>query len=193
MDANDVAESYFNELVNRSMIQPVMADFSHEVSSCRIHDMMLDLIRSKSAEENFITVIDTPQAVTAMHKNIRRISIQHENAEHGVRLATINGPLSQVRSIAVFRCVCQASFMEFMYIRVLILKHLDTEELNLTGMCGLLYMKIVLVSRCKNLELPSQIAQLRQLKTINISGERFAPVQQKVPRGTKLFLTIRSS
>uniref|UniRef100_A0A0E0MKI0 Uncharacterized protein n=1 Tax=Oryza punctata TaxID=4537 RepID=A0A0E0MKI0_ORYPU len=49
-----------------------------------------------------------------------------------MRLATINGSLTQVRSIVVFRSVCQASFTEFKYIRVLILKHLDTEDLSLT-------------------------------------------------------------
>jgi hypothetical protein len=43
-DMEDVAESYFNELVNRSIIQPVDTNPSDEVLSCRLHDMMLDFI-----------------------------------------------------------------------------------------------------------------------------------------------------
>lgn len=63
LDSEDVAQSYFNELINRSMIQPVQVDYNDEVLSCRVHDIMLDFIRSKSAEENFIVVLDHPQVV----------------------------------------------------------------------------------------------------------------------------------
>lgn len=57
-DPEDVAEGYFNELVNRSIIQPVDTNYNDEVLSFRIHDMMLDLIIRKCREENFITAID---------------------------------------------------------------------------------------------------------------------------------------
>ncbi|CAO1939291.1 unnamed protein product, partial [Urochloa humidicola] len=52
-----IGEGYFNELVNRSMIQLVeeFTAYEEEVWGCRVHDMVLDLIRSISSEENFIT------------------------------------------------------------------------------------------------------------------------------------------
>jgi disease resistance protein RPM1 len=43
-DAGKVAGSYFSELVNRSMIQPTYTGYNGEVSRCKVHDMILDLI-----------------------------------------------------------------------------------------------------------------------------------------------------
>ena len=57
LDLEEVAEGYFNELINRCMIQPVVdriGEILGEVMSSRVHDLMLDLILSKSTEENFI-------------------------------------------------------------------------------------------------------------------------------------------
>ncbi|KAM0855983.1 hypothetical protein ACQ4PT_049413 [Festuca glaucescens] len=62
-DPENVAEGYFNELINRSIIQPVDTDHNNEVLSCRLHDMMLDLIIHKCREENFITATDDIQAM----------------------------------------------------------------------------------------------------------------------------------
>ena len=45
---DDVALSYFNELINRSLIQPEKTHYG-EVLACRVHDIMLDLILSKCA------------------------------------------------------------------------------------------------------------------------------------------------
>ncbi|CAL4911248.1 unnamed protein product [Urochloa decumbens] len=80
LDVEDVAENYFNELINTSIIQPVDTNYTGEVLSCRIHDLMLDLIRVKCAEENFIHVVDGSQAVTGLHKKTRRVSLQYHGA-----------------------------------------------------------------------------------------------------------------
>ncbi|XP_073358286.1 disease resistance protein RGA5-like [Aegilops tauschii subsp. strangulata] len=50
----DVGISYFNELVNRSLIQPVIDRLGRVCY--KVHDMMLDLILSKCAEDNFNSV-----------------------------------------------------------------------------------------------------------------------------------------
>jgi len=59
LDLEEAADNCFNELINRSMIQPCFNDDdSGEVWACQVHDLMLDLIISKCKEENFITIID---------------------------------------------------------------------------------------------------------------------------------------
>nr|ACS49599.1 NBARC-like protein [Oryza alta] len=54
-DLEDVGKSYFNELINRGLIQP-MENYYGEVTGCRVHDMMLDLILSRCKEDNFTNV-----------------------------------------------------------------------------------------------------------------------------------------
>uniref|UniRef100_M8B726 Disease resistance protein RPM1 n=1 Tax=Aegilops tauschii TaxID=37682 RepID=M8B726_AEGTA len=82
-DPEDVAEGYFNELVNRSIVQPVDTNSSEEVLSCRIHDMMLDLIIHKCREENFITTIDDLHDMAGLHDRVRRLSLNLDGVIDG--------------------------------------------------------------------------------------------------------------
>uniref|UniRef100_A0A0E0ICA7 Uncharacterized protein n=1 Tax=Oryza nivara TaxID=4536 RepID=A0A0E0ICA7_ORYNI len=174
LDSEDVAQSYFNELINRSMIQPVQVDYNDEVLSCRVHDIMLDFIRSKSAEENFIVVLDHPQVVG--HTKRSTESVQYDaDEEHGIISTTILGSLSQVRSIAVFRSSFRPSLLELKHLRVLHLELPMREVMDLTGICGLSllrYLKIRGYYAC--FKLGMKIRQLLHLETFDL-GESFVP------------------
>jgi hypothetical protein len=52
----EIGEIYFNELVNRNMIQPIY-DGDGTIYACGVHDMVLDLILPLSREDNFVTVL----------------------------------------------------------------------------------------------------------------------------------------
>jgi hypothetical protein len=54
----DLGESYFSELVNRSIIQPSYQGYSVMIEHCRVHDMVHDLICSLANKENFVTVLN---------------------------------------------------------------------------------------------------------------------------------------
>ncbi|KAF7092700.1 hypothetical protein CFC21_095158 [Triticum aestivum] len=49
---------YFDALVDRRFIQPLYINYNNKVLSCTVHDVVRDLIAKKSAEENFIVVVD---------------------------------------------------------------------------------------------------------------------------------------
>uniref|UniRef100_A0ACD5WL58 Uncharacterized protein n=1 Tax=Avena sativa TaxID=4498 RepID=A0ACD5WL58_AVESA len=180
LDAEDVAISYFNELINRSMIQPVGTDHNGEVLSCRVHDIMLDVIRSKIEEDNFISLLNDPEVVLGMHKNIRRASLQCSGEECVVTSAMVNGSLSKVRSVYVFGGFSCQSLMLLKYVRVLHLEIGRNDVVDLTGISRLFllfllrYLKVV---GGKRVELPSRIGKLQQLETLELRNS----VASKLP------------
>jgi len=51
----EVADSYFMELIDRSMILPAKGLFSRKgISSCKLHDLMREISISKAIEENLV-------------------------------------------------------------------------------------------------------------------------------------------
>jgi disease resistance protein RPM1 len=168
LDAEDVAESYFNELINMSMIQPANTDYNDEVLSCKVHDIMLDLIRFKSAEENFFDVIDDPQATMISHKKIRRASIHYSGAGHDVILTTTNGSACQARSVVAFTRALLPSFHEFKYVRVLFLefKEARLHKMDLISICALFLLRYLKIVTDGDLELPIQFWGLQYLDTL---------------------------
>jgi hypothetical protein len=52
-----LGESCFNELINRSLIQPEKSSHEDTIYACRVHDLVLDMILSLSKEETFVTTV----------------------------------------------------------------------------------------------------------------------------------------
>ncbi|EEE56751.1 hypothetical protein OsJ_06284 [Oryza sativa Japonica Group] len=95
----ELGESYFNDLVNRNMIQPIYDMYTDMVSECRVHDMVLDLICSLSSEENFVTILNGRDQGSLSY-TIRRLSLQNGNEDHAMTSATRS--LQQARTALVF-------------------------------------------------------------------------------------------
>ncbi|TVU48847.1 hypothetical protein EJB05_00126, partial [Eragrostis curvula] len=171
----DVAKSFFNELVNRSMIQPTNVQYNGEVMSCRVHDIMLDLILQKSREENFITVIDRVKDISAQHKKIRRLSLQLDGV---IEDNTIAGSvqLSQIRTLAIFGIYsCLPPFLLVKHLRVLNIEISKRSQpsalLDLTGICHLLQLRYLkIIANSHHVVLPTKIGSLQQLETFQVSS-----------------------
>jgi hypothetical protein len=172
----EVGESYFNELINRSMVEPVGIDFEGRAQACRVHDMMLDFILSLSKEENFITIIDDSEHRTSwQHKNdnkIRRLAIQ--NTCRMAEEATASS-MSQVRSFTLFRPGVNSmpSLSLFQVLRVLDLEGCDLSKfsnLNLRHVGKLSHLRYLGLRRTYIAELPTEIGNLKVLQTLDIRG-----------------------
>jgi hypothetical protein len=176
IDPQDIAKIYFNELINRSMIQPVDTDYNGVVMSCRVHDMMLDLILHKSREENFVTIMDDMQDMTGHQDKIRRISLNLDDATNDTAdTAARSVQLSQIRTLARFGTSSQLlSFKLFKHLRVLgieISGYPYPSSLDFTGIRYLFQLRFLkIVANSYQVVLPSKIGDLQQLETFDIAG-----------------------
>ncbi|XBI76752.1 hypothetical protein VPH35_069949 [Triticum aestivum] len=92
---HDVGISYFTELINRSMIQPSKVSIEGDIKSCRIHDIMRDVMASIAREENFVYLVGD-DVTSAVEGNFRHV------AYHGSKCQDIGIDWSHVRSITMF-------------------------------------------------------------------------------------------
>ncbi|VAI55265.1 unnamed protein product [Triticum turgidum subsp. durum] len=170
LDLEDIAKSSFNELINRSMIQPARTIYG-EVFSCRVHDMILDLILSKCAEENFMHTAHSYGEMEKMHSckyKVRRLSLNLSaaGATPGSTLAT---SLSQVRSFAQFGESIYAPPVEyFKHIQVLVCEVPGEWTSKLGAICHLFQLRYLKVS-AHSVELPAEIRGLVHLKTLEMN------------------------
>ncbi|XBI77634.1 hypothetical protein VPH35_070702 [Triticum aestivum] len=174
LDAQDVAEKYFKELISMCMIQPGrIDDYNNEVLSCRVHDIILDLLRSKSSKENFVHVIDGSKDTSG---EIHRVSVQYIDKDDARILEIINkASLSHVRSVLLCRGSLVPHFMYFKYIRVLRLEDQGLGgDIDLTGISSLFLLRYLKFANLDgsnyHLKLPNQIGDLQQLETIDLAG-----------------------
>ena len=177
-DPEAVAEGYFNELVNRSIVQPVDTDHNDEVLSCKVHDMMLDLIMHKCREENFITAVDDLQALIGLQGNVRRLSLCLDGVIDGTTLGTTQ--LSQVRALARFGISTYTPpLSEFKHLRILTLEFpTRLVTLDLTGMCHLFLLRYLkVVAAYGEIVLPRKIQRLEQLETLELRTYEYSVVQ----------------
>jgi len=93
-------KGYLHDLINRSMIQEDESEydtlFYFPTFGCRVHDMVLDLIRSLSREENFVTISDNRKG-TLSGNNGRRLALHDTTMEYTHKDNHMDIP--QVRSI----------------------------------------------------------------------------------------------
>ncbi|EAZ08771.1 hypothetical protein OsI_31034 [Oryza sativa Indica Group] len=160
----ELADSYFNELINRSLIQP-SGYVSGMLHSCRVHDMIHDLIRSLSSKENFVTVLDGILQQTSPASKVRRLSLQNNKLENST--AQTNLKMSQVRSLSIFSSSGVSllpSLSSFQVLRVLDLENCYLTEgchLDLRHVCNLFHLRYLRLYECNfDRELLKEIEKL---------------------------------
>ncbi|XP_037447674.1 disease resistance protein RGA5-like [Triticum dicoccoides] len=185
----EVAESYFYELINKNLVQPVGIGYDGMVRACRVHDMMLELIISKSIEENFITVVNGSQTVWGNSQcSIRRLSIQDIDQELAYELARKD--LSHVRSLIITASGCikhLPSLTKFEALRVLDFEDcLGVAQYDMDGMENLFQLKYLSFRRTDIQELPSGIVMLHDLETLDLRDTEIRDWPARIVQLTKL-------
>lgn len=177
----EIGESYFSELINRSLIQPMSGDYyfwlgDGKVHACKVHDMVLELINQLSVEEDFVTTYlsDGQQACkctyTTQKKKIRRLSLHNSNKSYASQEA--REQLSKVRSITIFGKVDSIPpLSSFHVLRVLQLEDCSGMDKNhLNHLDKLRLLRFLRLGHYSATELPESIGKLESLETLDIRG-----------------------
>ncbi|XP_044379795.1 disease resistance protein Pik-2 isoform X2 [Triticum aestivum] len=162
----ELGESYFNELANRNLIQPIHVDDTGKAKACRVHDMLLDLLCSLSSEVNFVTILDgTQQSKHISHNKSRRLSFQNSMSKlttHGVDATS------------------------FHVLRVLDLEGCDLrknrQHIDLRYVENLLHLRYLGLRKTFLGELPVEIGKLKYLETLDLAenGSSVATIPSSV-------------
>ncbi|VAH40330.1 unnamed protein product [Triticum turgidum subsp. durum] len=163
-----IGENYFNELVNRSLLQPLYDDFG-TLHACRVHDSVLDLICLLSREENFVSVFNGSMSSQG---NVRRLSLQKiiKEGYHTTPLESMS--MLQVRSIATFEPAISllSRLSSFVVLRVLNLSTCALGDHNLRGLWSLVHLRYLDLSHTGLCELSEEVGKLRFLEVLDVSG-----------------------
>ncbi|CAO2186951.1 unnamed protein product [Urochloa humidicola] len=161
----ETGEGYFNDLINRSMIQPVSVKYG-QAEACRVHDIILDYIKCKAEEENFALSLDAAEHLCTTEYKVRRLSIIN-HMETNVALWA-NPNLSQVRSVTIFGRAVKISLLPSAALRVL------DQEGDCWGMDSQFFASIEKLFHLKYLRLSwfdnisEKIGELKYLQTLDV-------------------------
>nr|UBY07262.1 NBS-LRR disease resistance protein [Dasypyrum villosum] len=172
----ELGNRYFNELVNRSMIQPIGIDVEGKVEACRVHDMVLDLICSLSSEENFVTVLDvTGRKMTDSESKVRRLSIQNS------KIDVDTTRMEHMRSVTVFSDNVVGKVLDisrFQVLRVLDLEGCDVSDVGYVA--NLLHLRYLGLKNTHVKNLPKEIGKLQFLLTLDLRGTKIKVLPSSV-------------
>jgi hypothetical protein len=190
-DLVEVGETYFHELVNRSLIQPVEIGFDGKAQACRVHDTIHDFLTYRSREDNFCHFVSNHSNLTHFPvAKVRRISIMANN-EGNVNIS-LNLNVPHIRTLGVLRAKRLPTALDFSALRVLSLTGCyelgNNDVANIGSLFQLRYLDI---SGTGISELPNEIGGLKYLGLLNTTS----PCLYKLPetctqlkRLTRLFV-----
>ncbi|KAM3245150.1 hypothetical protein ACQJBY_056466 [Aegilops geniculata] len=194
----EVAESHFYELINKSMVQPVEVGYDGKARACQVHDMMLELIISKSVEDNFISLAGHGETDLAKRDGlIRRLSVQHIDQELASILA--NEDLSHVRSLTVIASTCIKHMPKLLGFEALrVLEFQDCQNLHdydMNGIDKLVQLKYLSFRGTDMSKLPSGVVRLYGLETLDLRNTQIEELPTRIIQLVKLqhLLTARDS
>jgi disease resistance protein RPM1 len=173
LTVEDVAETCFNQLIERRIIRPVEHSSNGRVKSCQVHDMVLEYLISKAAEEDFITVVGSHWSMLPTHSNkVRRLAVHSSNSKQRAKqVDSMN--LSHVRSLTVFESLDKVHFKS---LKTRIVQVLDLQgcrgfresHVKVSDICEMILLKYLNLRRTDVKKLPQNIHKLKYLETLDV-------------------------
>ncbi|EOY25256.1 Nbs-lrr resistance protein, putative [Theobroma cacao] len=164
----EVAEDYLNELLSRSLVQVFGRTSDGRVKTCRIHDLLREIIISKSRDQNFAAIAKDKNG--AWPDKVRRLSLHNslQNVQH-------NRNVSHLRSFFMFEVedpLLSAPLHSLYPDGFRLLKVLDLRAARLQTFPGeiinLFLLRYLSLRETKVNSIPSSIGKLQNLQTLDL-------------------------
>ncbi|KAF8668944.1 hypothetical protein HU200_052154 [Digitaria exilis] len=191
------AESYFYEFINRNLIQPITLVPRYGMCAveegCRVHDIVLNFLISRSVEENFVTLLDS-QGLPSSDRRIRRLSVWY-NPIHSMAVFRGTMDLSHLRSISICNVNAEGWAMPTVF-DLPVLRVLDLEEYNdlrvvdPDGLWILFHLRYLRFGGAIGLMLPAQIGNLQYLQTLDLSGAKATQLPKSIVQLKRLVCLV---
>ncbi|CAO2816691.1 unnamed protein product [Amaranthus hypochondriacus] len=184
----EVAESYLDALIDRSLVQAGTRRTDGGFKTCRIHDLIRDLCIRESQCENFMWAASklNHTSSTTTQKKPRRVSVHHKTTR---AILSDDWDPSSIRALLSFeegqKFMASSAFLKKLYTRYKLLRVLDLgssviiEKLpsEIENLINLRYLKIVS-------SFPDSIFNLRNLEMLLIES----PTSLSIPISSLLKL-----
>ncbi|XP_037470162.1 disease resistance protein Pik-2-like, partial [Triticum dicoccoides] len=198
----EVAEGYFEELLSRSMIDPASSVSYHgKRMACRVHDMMLEIMVSKSIEANFVSMLGG-QYEGMSYDRVRRLSIHGgassdspsmkggASGRHGKRNSIERLEVQHVRSLSMFDLQEKKLFDrlgEFTLLRVLDLEDCQgLENKHVKDICKMYLLRFLSMKRTNISVLPEKVGELEHLQVLDVECTGLEKLPETITRLEKL-------
>ncbi|KAG0530393.1 hypothetical protein BDA96_05G182300 [Sorghum bicolor] len=185
--AIEIADTYFMELNNRSLILPFKrsADSRKSMDSCKVHDLLHEIAITKSLQEDVIFRLEEG---CNLKSTARHLAISSDwKGDQGQFESSVDLP--QLRSLTVF-----GEFQSFFISKKMrMLRVLDLENTNGIGYHGLddigklLHLRYLSLRGCRDIILlPDSLGKLRQLLTLDIRDTYITTLPKTIVKLQKL-------
>ncbi|XP_037489893.1 disease resistance protein Pik-2-like [Triticum dicoccoides] len=202
----EVAEAYYNELVSRSMIDragDIVNHYDGRLETCRVHDMVLEVMVSKSLEANFVSLVGGSYEGMS-YGSIRRLSI-HAGEEvvsmespsnkitssHAMKNGIEGMKMEHVRSLSMFDLRDHMRVLdrlgEFSLPRVLDLEDcMGIENKHLRHVCRMYLLRFLSMKGTSIDEMPPEVGDLENLETLDVRETNLEDLPETVSKLEKL-------
>ncbi|KAM3373581.1 hypothetical protein ACQJBY_020180 [Aegilops geniculata] len=173
----EVARRYFDELINRNVIQPVKYVNYLEKKTYEVTHMMLYVLRLISQEENFATFLS--ESEPHVKENETRFFIQCSDSK--LSISTERANVTKVCSVTMLGPANPVSFKLFKNVHVLDLdgcKDLDKSAMD--DICQIINLKYLSLKHTQVTEIPPEISKLQNLETLDVSRTQISNLPPEI-------------
>ncbi|KAM0925992.1 hypothetical protein ACQ4PT_003852 [Festuca glaucescens] len=187
-----VGYSYYNELINRSMIMPATQQWDRKAAFCRVHDVILDLIVSKSIDENFVMVFGNNNHTWGPQDKARRLLLDWRDQDNIMAPSSMD--LSKARSFSTYGSSEHMPLLsDFQALRMIYIENSNLENHYFDDIGRLFQLKYLGLSGVRISKLPDQIGELQQLETLELRGTGIKELSKNIVRLKRLVFLYASN